>query len=207
MDNLKKTIFTVSKSCKKYGNNHLNIFSYLCAGCNQPSYTTRTWGNKTSQGFCPSCRRYGGKRKGKFYKCPNCGKPNYRFESRVRINKSKEFFCRITCLRQFRAGKHHPQWKHGLNGQGYMTIRVENRTILEHRHVMEKIIGRHLKRFEIVHHKNGIRTDNRPENLELWAIPSQTCGQRVSDLIHFVVSNYPNELERILLDRKTHDIP
>ena len=52
----------------------------------------------------------------------------------------------------------------------------------EHRFVMSEMIGRPLLPGENVHHKNGDRQDNRPENLELW-VKSQPCGQRASDLL------------------------
>ncbi len=64
--------------------------------------------------------------------------------------------------------------------------------IYEHTYVMSQILGRGLLPGEEVHHKNGIRTDNNPSNLELW-LKSQPSGARVVDLLewaHALINQY-----------------
>jgi hypothetical protein len=83
------------------------------------------------------------------------------------------------------------------NGQGYVQFKVVDVTILEHRAVMERVIGRPLRPFETAHHKNGIRHDNRPSNLELWTRP-QPAGQRPEDLVDWVLEFYPDLVRKRL---------
>lgn len=54
--------------------------------------------------------------------------------------------------------------------------------MFEHILVMEDMLGWHLLPNESVHHRNEVRDDNRPENLELWTRPQPT-GIRVSDAL------------------------
>jgi hypothetical protein len=85
----------------------------------------------------------------------------------------------------------------GVNNQGYVVLKYGKWTILEHRAVAEVKLGRRLYPFENVHHVNGIKTDNRPENLEVW-VKVQPTGQRLEDLITFVTQYYPNEVQAVL---------
>ncbi len=62
---------------------------------------------------------------------------------------------------------------------------------------MSAVLGRPLRQGESVHHKNGIRHDNRPENLELWASHHRP-GQRVSELIafaHEILERYKDDMQ------------
>jgi hypothetical protein len=57
----------------------------------------------------------------------------------------------------------------------------------EHVVIVSEYVGRPLLPNETVHHRNGIRDDNRLENLELWA-SAHPPGQRVVDLVSFANS-------------------
>jgi hypothetical protein len=132
---------------------------------------------------------------------------NRRYENRCQVeacerpHKTKGY-CNMHWLRLVQRGDLGPVGKiergRYKDSSGYIVVRKEgNRKIYEHRLVMEQQLGRELADRENVHHLNGVKDDNRPENLELWVKP-QPQGQRVADLVAWVVGSYPQETQKAL---------
>ncbi|MFH5805445.1 HNH endonuclease signature motif containing protein [Alienimonas sp. DA493] len=116
------------------------------------------------------------------YRCRcECGTVRVIYANRLLTGHCRSCGClRGDTLRSMK-GNQHPNWKGGkatLNG--YVQLTAGGPVRYEHRVVMERKLGRKLRKGESVHHINGLRDDNRPENLELWA-KYQPAGQRVTD--------------------------
>src|SRR6266702_51973 len=87
-------------------------------------------------------------------------------------------------------------WKGGrtIHKAGYVMVRVPDHPrakrspyVFEHVLVAEQLLGRYLESGESVHHRNGVRDDNRAENLELWTTP-QPSGIRASDAVRWALT-------------------
>jgi hypothetical protein len=131
---------------------------------------------------CLVAGRIGPFRRGKHkepptYACEHCGKVTPRKKGQGGGFIYTTRFCSRQCQWQWQV-----KAEGSLDKKGYRLIHADGQKArFEHRVVMEKILGRKLKKNETVHHINGIRHDNRPENLELWSY-RHGKGQRVGDL-------------------------
>ena len=81
--------------------------------------------------------------------------------------------------------------KRSISTGGYITLRMpehpnamRNGRIYEHQLIMSNKLKRPLQKQETIHHKNGIRSDNRIQNLELWS-NHHPRGQKIEDLVKF----------------------
>lgn len=115
----------------------------------------------------------------------------------------------IPCFNGGRRGEDHPNWKGGrhVDKNGYVALSGHQGhpnanaggQIFEHILVMSEHLGRPLLPGENVHHKNGVRDDNRIENLELWST-KQPPGQRVVDKVAWareILAQYEPELDKL----------
>lgn len=132
-------------------------------------------------------------------RCPRCGGIRTtrwdHFKNRRKNDGDKTLLC-ASC----RAIKDH----HHYDGNGYAIkcykafpietwpilsqMCKKNSQIKEHRAIMAIKLGRPLKPNEIVHHINGVRNDNRPENLEIFSTTNaynkhHCCGVREIEVV------------------------
>src|SRR5664280_33785 len=69
-------------------------------------------------------------------------------------------YCGKQCYRKYEEGRY-------IDSNGYVRRLVDREYVKEHRWVVERQLGRRLLRSEQVHHINGVKYDNRPENLQV----------------------------------------
>lgn len=98
------------------------------------------------------------------------------------LNKTEGQICQMHRTRFHRYKDYNyisPNWAYLKKGQalisplGYLRININGKRVLHHRYIMEQHLGRKLTNKERIHHKNGIKTDNRIENLELFVNHSE----------------------------------
>lgn len=126
---------------------------------------------------------YKGTHKSIWHACIDCGKERW---VKLSYNEPRNLRCN-TCVAKIRnqRGENNPNWRGGRIGdkKGYILIRIYSdapffsmassagrgdcKYIREHRLIMAQSLGRCLEKHEIVHHLNGIKDDNRIENLSL----------------------------------------
>jgi len=136
--------------------------------------------------------------------CENCGKERW-----VALCKEKPESircCKCAALASVKRGKEHSRWNGGRRkSNGYILIKLcpddffcsmcqHDGYVLEHRLVMAKHLHRCLLPWEVVHHRNGKRDDNRLENLEL--LPGQ--GKH-----NTLINKRIKELEKIVTKQST----
>ena len=182
----------------------------ICQRCNKETQRT-----SSAQKFCPDCSIIHKSEYGKNYWQSDKGKEIYkrRLELMRKLPKHQPHLC-ITCGKRIAKSstfcrtcyfvqrlalpqEQRPNWKGGKRTvQGYVFIRSSSNPgnkgyKLEHRMIWEKVHDKTLPKDWVVHHLNGIRGDNRPNNLV--AMPRQKHHR-----LHEAMAKRIQELEAII---------
>ena len=131
------------------------------------------------------------------FTCANCGETLSRSRKPGGRIYAQQKYCSRKCKGEYRKKLALQRYDDGdykkhVKRNGYVWISVpslvtgKKYSIMEHRHNMSRKLGRVLLSDETVHHINGIRADNRLENLELFN-SRHGPGQRVIDKVQFAI--------------------
>ena len=181
---------------------------HICCKCGKKKKNSEFWlSNRKKNGWtCKTCRTHNKQYKYK-HVAKNIPEKTLRYlylELKLaQWQIAKEYHCTQSSIshalkkfgipirthdEQIKAFKEKHGYKKWINDSGYVMMRVNGKAVREHRFIMEQKLGRPLLKTEGVHHVNGIRTDNREENLVLttqqhggWTL-KKVLEARIADL-------------------------
>ncbi|TSC87049.1 MAG: hypothetical protein G01um10148_154 [Parcubacteria group bacterium Gr01-1014_8] len=135
--------------------------------------------------YCSNTCHYSDARTGKKISCSTCGKEVYRTPRRLKLSKSKTYFCNKSCQtlwrNQYFVGRRHKNWIHGRAAYRTVLARIGREKICESCKTKDT-------RVLAIHHIDRVRTNIDPSNL-VWLC--HNC--------HFLLHHYDVGRERGLL--------